>query len=198
MIDIPVIVLAAGASTRFGDDKLLATVCGQPLLAWTLEVAIDSVPIDHVLVIVDDPRGARAELCEQAGVATLVAPDATRGMRWSMHEGLTGCPPGVPGAVIILADDPLAARALPGVLATARRTPTRPAAVRRDPFVPHPVYLPRAIWPARPSSDEDHGLRDLLMDDDCTWIDDPGVAPVDVDTPADVDRLVEALSASGA
>jgi molybdenum cofactor cytidylyltransferase len=194
-IPIPVLVLAAGGSTRFGQDKLLADVAGQPLLAWTLEIALDVVPADHLLVATAQEHDARRELCEVAGVATLIVADAERGMGWTLQDCLAACPDDVPGATIVLADDPLALRALPGVLATARRDPERPVAVERDPFLPHPVYLPRASWPAPPSGDDDHGLRRLL-DDSTAWVVDDGPHPIDVDVPADVERLRAALSAS--
>lgn len=194
---IPVLVLAAGGALRFGDDKLLAEVAGQPLLAWTLEAALDAVPNDHVLVALGIGQEARADLCEAAGAPTLVVDHADRGMGWTLHAALAACPEDVPGAIVVLADDPLALRALPGVLATARRTPGHPAAVRRDPFLPHPVYLPRATWPGPPRWDDDHGLRPLLDDDATRWVDDPSpVHPVDVDEPADIDRLRAALAAS--
>lgn len=192
-LPIPVLVLAAGASTRFGEDKLLAEVAGQPLLAWTLEAALDVVPADHLLVATAPGHDARRELCEVAGVATLVVADAERGMGWTLRDCLDACPADVPGAIVVLADDPLTLAALPGVLATARRDPGRIAAVRRDPFLPHPVYLPRASWPAPPSGDDDHGLRGLL-DDSVRWIEDDGPHPVDVDVPADIDRLRAAMA----
>ena len=193
---IPLLVLAAGGARRFGDDKLLAEVAGQPLLAWTLEAAVDAVPIDHVLVALAPEHDGRRELCDAAGVATLEVADAGRGMGWTLHAALAACPDDVPGAIVVLADDPVALRALPGVLATARHHPERQVAVRRDPFLPHPVYLPRAAWPAPPRHDDDHGLRDLLLDDQVTWIGDDGPHPVDVDVPADVERLRAALGAS--
>jgi molybdenum cofactor cytidylyltransferase len=193
-LPIPVLILAAGASARFGDDKLLAQVGGQPLLAWTLEAALDVVPADQLLVATAPEHEARRDLCEVAGVATLVVADADRGMGWTLQECLAACPDDVPGAVVVLADDPLTITALPGVLATARRDPERIVAVRRDPFLPHPVYLPRAAWPAPPSGDDDHGLRHLLDETTC-WVDDSGPHPVDVDVPADLDRLRAALAA---
>lgn len=193
---IPVLVLAAGGALRFGDDKLLVEVAGQPLLAWTLEGALDSVPTDHVLVALAPGNEARRELCEVAGVTTLEVPDAEHGMGWTLHAALAACPDDVPGAIVALADDPLALRALPGVLASARRTAERPAAIERDPFLPHPVYLPRALWPPPPTGDEDHGLRDLLLAASTTWIVDDGPRPVDVDVPADVERLRDTLASS--
>ena len=191
---IPVLLLAAGASTRFGDDKLLAPLGGQPLLTWVFEALQDVVPIDHVLVVTGPTNAARRDLCELAGFATIVADDAARGMRWSLHAGLAACPPTVPGAVVVLGDDPLTIRALPGVLATARADLDRIVAVRRTPVVPHPVYLPRRSWPAPPKTDDDTGLRDLLGDESVCWIDGDDVAPIDVDEPADLARLARLLA----
>lgn len=194
-VPIPVLILAAGSSTRFGDDKLLADIAGQPLLAWTLEAALDVVPADHLLVATAPAHGARRALCDVAGVATIVVPDAELGMGWTLHDSLQACPGEVPGAIVALADDPLTLRMLPMVLAAARRDPERTAAVHRDPFLPHPVYLPRSAWPGRPSAEEDHGLRRLL-DDSTRWVEDGGVHPVDVDVPADLERLRAALATS--
>jgi molybdenum cofactor cytidylyltransferase len=191
-LPIPVLVLAAGSSTRFGEDKLLAQVGGQPLLAWTLETALDVVPADHLLVATAPQHDTRRELCDIAGVATLVVADAERGMGWTLQDCLDACPDDAPGAIVVLADDPMTLRALPGVLAAARRDPGRIAAVQRDPFLPHPVYLPRGAWPAPPSGDDDHGLRRLLDESTC-WIEDDGEHPVDVDLPGDIERLRAAL-----
>jgi molybdenum cofactor cytidylyltransferase len=192
---IPILLLAAGSAERFGADKLLAEVGGQPLLAWSLEAALESVPRDHLLVLLGPDQDGRHDLCASADVATHLVDTAGRGMRWTLQAGLAACPDDVPGAVVALADDPLALDALPGVLATARRMPDRAVAVRREPFLPHPVYLPRAAWPAPPTSDEDHGLRALLDDLDVTWVEDTGPHPIDVDAPDDIERLARLLLA---
>jgi CTP:molybdopterin cytidylyltransferase MocA len=195
MTAIPVLLLAAGGSARFGADKLLASIAGQPLLAWSLEAVIEAVPRDHVLVLLGPDQLQRRELCDAADVTTHEVDTAPRGMRWTLQAGLAACPPDVPGAVLTLADDPLALDALPGVLATARRDPERAVAVQRDPFLPHPVYLPRATWPSSPAGDEDHGLRWMLDGLDVAWVEDDGPHPIDVDVPGDVERLARLLLA---
>lgn len=190
---IPVLLLAAGGSTRFGGDKLLAELGGQPLLTWVFETLGDVVEIDHVLVVTGPAHDARRELCELAGFASLVADDAARGMRWTLRAGLDACPPEAPGAIVVLADDPLTIRALPGVLATARQELDRIVAVRREPFVPHPVYVPRAMWPVRSGGDDDTGLRELLDGSGVAWVDGDDIAPIDVDTPDDLVALAALL-----
>ena len=43
MIDRVMVVVAAGSSIRFGDDKMLLTVAGKPLVAHTVAAVIDHV-----------------------------------------------------------------------------------------------------------------------------------------------------------
>ncbi|MET0566651.1 MAG: 2-C-methyl-D-erythritol 4-phosphate cytidylyltransferase [Acidimicrobiia bacterium] len=43
MIDRVMVVVAAGSSVRFGDDKMLLTVAGKPLVAHTVAAVIDHV-----------------------------------------------------------------------------------------------------------------------------------------------------------
>jgi CTP:molybdopterin cytidylyltransferase MocA len=118
-------------------------------------------------------------------------------MRWSLHAGFAACPADAPGALVLLADDPLVVRSFADVVAQARRDPARAVAVRRHPFVPHPVYLPRAAWPPPPVADDDHGLRDLLGGADTCWIADAGNPPVDVDEVSDIAVLADLLSTDG-
>jgi 2-C-methyl-D-erythritol 4-phosphate cytidylyltransferase len=45
------IILAAGASTRLGVDKLWEDLGGRPLLAWSIQVFADSPIIDQIVVV---------------------------------------------------------------------------------------------------------------------------------------------------
>lgn len=191
----PVVILAAGDAVRFGADKLLAPIGGMPLLAWSLRAVLGSVRREGVVVVVGEGQHERQQLCVDAGVATTTARDARRGMRWSLHSGLEACPAAAHGAILALADDPVAIDMLDAVLDAAARAPSRPVAVRREGAAPHPVYLPRTTWPTPPSADDDAGLR-ALLGGDCAWLEDPGPPPVDVDEPADLTRLELLLSAS--
>jgi 2-C-methyl-D-erythritol 4-phosphate cytidylyltransferase/2-C-methyl-D-erythritol 2,4-cyclodiphosphate synthase len=46
-----VVVVAAGASQRFGTDKLEADVGGRPLLAWTIDRLASSELVDRIVVV---------------------------------------------------------------------------------------------------------------------------------------------------
>ena len=187
----PVIVLAGGASRRFGRDKLTTVVAGRPLLEWTLHL-LGAVEI--VLVTRDSPDVIR--IGHQWGARVVVAARAELGMAHSIVAGFAALTDGEAGAVITLGDDPLAARALPEVMAAAAATPTELVAVRRSPPVPHPVYVPRSCWALiAPPADgvADHGLR-ALLGDTTTWVETAQEsAPVDLDADVDVAVIEAAL-----
>lgn len=86
------LVLASGQGKRFGSNKLLADLCGQPLLVRTL----DCLPTDTLCKTLVVTRWSQvAALCTQRGVACLLHDRVDRsdvirlGIRYM--EGLDGC-----------------------------------------------------------------------------------------------------------
>ena len=186
---IDVIVMAAGKSSRFGSDKLIAEVDYRPLLAVTLDMVLETMEPDRVMVVVGPNDQERTSIAQSRFVRKTVALDAARGIRWSIQSGLDAASADASGVAIVLGDDPIAAGALPDVLNTATGIPDRIVAVRRLGSAPHPVYLPRVRWPTPPHVDDDSGLRSLL-DSDVEWLDLPGAAEShDVDDSVDLAAL---------
>ena len=74
------ILLAAGASTRMGTDKLWADLRGKPLIAWPLQAFAASDAVDHLIVVVSaTTRDRMACLVDEIRVsATLVLGGARR------------------------------------------------------------------------------------------------------------------------
>jgi len=67
---VDAVIVAAGASTRFGEhDKLLADLCGRPLLAWSLAAYEAAECVERVVLVV-----APARLAEMEAVARTWAP----------------------------------------------------------------------------------------------------------------------------
>lgn len=200
---IPVVVLAAGASRRFGDDdKLLAPVGDErAVIDLTLDAVLLVVDAHDVIVVMPPDAPKRSAHTRARGIRTVIAPDAARGMRWSIHAGLDAAiddteGADAPGVVLVLADDPIAAAALGDVLRVAARLGgSRAVAIDRQPPVPHPVYLPAGLLArmAAPHVDDDSGLRALLESEQVHWLPDDGRAPIDVDVPVDLERLQHRL-----
>lgn len=181
-------------------DKLAIVVAGSPILIWTLGLARDAVATDsspavggrpHLLCVVAN-GSPLTQLARDARYEPVVALHAGRGMSWSLDAGLRAAHQHAPGAgaLVLLGDDPLAALALPDVLAAVGNDPLACACVERRTNVPHPVYLPPALVVSRPQRSGDAGLRALLDADPGTQrITTSAPEPVDVDTPADIELL---------
>ena len=169
---IAAVVLAAGEASRFGSPK-------QALLLPAVVERVRRAAVDEVVVVL----GAHPVPVE--GAQAVIAGDWARGPGASLRAGLSGLGPEVEAAVVVLADGPLLApAAIERVLAAWRAGAGDVVAASYGGARGHPVVLGRPAWGEIP----DDGGRSL----EATLVpcDDLG-APVDVDTPADLERLRE-------
>ena len=159
-------MLAAGASSRFGDAK-------QRIL---LEPVLDRVrasSVEDILVVLgahDVPSSAPTVYCD----------DWERGRGASLRCGLKALRDDVEAAVVVLADGPnLSPGAIDRVLEVRRESGAEVVAATYEGNRGHPVVIARAVWERIP----DEGARTLpaLL----VPCDDLG-APGDVDFPDDV------------
>lgn len=106
--DVPIIILAAGRSSRFGGLKQLARLQGKTLLETVLNVA-DKVSNHLVLVTGAYASKIKAELqqdLEKKAVQVAYNPDWMVGMSTSINVGINSLDVSAPAALIILADQP--------------------------------------------------------------------------------------------
>jgi 2-C-methyl-D-erythritol 4-phosphate cytidylyltransferase len=82
-MDCTIVLVAAGAATRMGFDKIWADVRGQPLLAHAIAAACAAEPRELIVVVAADQLQAAGELY---GAARIVAGGARR--RDSVAAGL--------------------------------------------------------------------------------------------------------------
>ena len=194
----PLLVLAAGSSRRYGGDKLGEEVASQTVLDWTLQLARAQLGGAHRILVVERTADLRAGQCVRWDAEAVVAPGAEKGMAYSLQAGLDAAA-GEPAVLVLLGDAPLAALALGAVLEAAAGHEDRCVAVRRDPFLPHPVLLPRSLWPElQPErGDPDHGFGALVRGEDTVWVDGTALPAYGVDEPGDLDRLEVDLARLG-
>ncbi len=102
---VAAIILAAGASKRFGQPKALLDWHGQPLIAHIADVVLAS-PARPVVVVL----GAHAEPVRLAlgdrPVQVVVNPNWREGMSTSVRAGLSALPDDTPAALFVLGDQP--------------------------------------------------------------------------------------------
>ncbi|MCL6285512.1 nucleotidyltransferase family protein [Ruegeria sp. 2012CJ41-6] len=104
MSTIPIILLAAGASSRMGGaDKLMRPIDGEPLLRRTARRARGAGPLYVALPPAPHPRHDAV-----AGLDAHIVPvpDAAEGMNASLRRAVSALPPSAPAVMILLADLP--------------------------------------------------------------------------------------------
>ncbi|MFG2049080.1 NTP transferase domain-containing protein [Micromonospora sp. NPDC048935] len=184
------LLLAAGAGRRYGRPKALVELAGESLVRRGVRLLRDGgcAPVHVVL-------GAGADEVPDLPGAVPVRHDRwSEGLGSSLRRGLASLPADVPAAVVVLVDQPLLhpvavhrvrAAYAGGALVAVATYAGRPG---------HPVLLGRDTWPLLDGyAIGDRGARDLLRDRPDLVVevpcDDVG-SPLDVDTPADLPRLV--------
>jgi CTP:molybdopterin cytidylyltransferase MocA len=186
------LVLAAGAGERFGGRKQLADLDGRPLLEHVL-IAMSEAPLDRVVVVL----GAHAD--EVASAVPLHGAEAVICKRWrdglgaSLRAGvdaLSECE----AVAVGLGDQPrLSPRAVARVV--SQRGDDALAVRATYGGVPgHPVLIERELLRTLPPRG-DVGARDLLHGVPIREVACDGLgSPDDVDTPAALDGLREAMA----
>jgi CTP:molybdopterin cytidylyltransferase MocA len=185
------LVLAAGSSSRMGENKLLMDLGGRSLVMHVVEAASEGGCHD-VTVVYSEPAVAAAV---GNHARCLHNPEAATGMASSLRVGLAGLPSMAAGAMVLLGDQPLVGeRTVRGLLRAWRREGARPAAAARYPaaekWLP-PVVVARSLWPELASLSGDAGARQVL-EGHPELLDTvvAGGVPNDVDTAEDYANIV--------
>ena len=187
------IVLAAGTSSRFGDEnKLLAEIEGEALVRRAAASALAS-SIDEVVVVVGHEANAVHETLSGFDVEFVTNDDYERGQSTSVHAGVAAARErDWDAAVFALGDmphvDPDSIEQLLKAYAADRGTILAAAYDRKR---GNPTLFDAAHFDALAAVEGDTGGRELIVgNDDAALVetDDPGVVR-DVDRRDDVDRL---------
>jgi len=194
------LLLAAGSSTRFGSNKLLALWRGRPLLSHViagLTALRDRGVVSGVTAVVQDGDDRSADLLRQAGMQVVWNDHAARGMAGSLQLGLralTVLSPEPDAALIFLADQPSgpieAAEEVVRAWDLGGSAVVRPRYAGAPDQPGHPVLLDRDAWGLAERLSGDQGLGSALSrtPEMVVYVDVDGANP-DVDTPDDLVQL---------
>ncbi len=197
------VVLAAGAGTRFGGAKLLASLRGRPLVAHVaaaLAQALTGGSLAGGVAVIPAGDTGLAWHFDTAGLRVVENRQASEGVATSLRLGLAALAPldgpSAGAALIVLADQPLLRpEVIARLVAEWRRTgrTVRPRYLAEPDTPGHPVLLDRADWHLTERLTGDRGLGALLAAGvvRAAELDLPGHNP-DVDTPGDLTRLGDA------
>lgn len=190
---IGAIVLAAGASTRMGRQKLLLPFAGTTVVAHIVR-ELHAAQVAAVYVVVGfEPDRVRAAL-SGTRVNIVENPDYTRGMLSSVRAGLASAPMAWSAALIALGDQPLIRAAHAAALLAAHAAdPDRILVPGHEGRRGHPLLLPRRYWAETAVQHDGTGLRGLLQahaDDVCVVELGTDEVLTDMDTPEDYTRTL--------
>jgi molybdenum cofactor cytidylyltransferase len=185
--NICAILLAAGASKRFGSDKLLHPLAGgTPVAAAALANLRSAVP--RVIAVVRPGAATLEHLLREAGATVILCADADDGMGASLSSAVSACSD-VAGWVVALADMPYIR---PETIAKIAASLAAGAAIVAPSYRGergHPVGMSVRFRAQLEALRGDEGARSVLRENagvvKLIGVDDPGVCR-DIDTPADL------------
>jgi molybdenum cofactor cytidylyltransferase len=190
------VILAAGRAARYGQPKLLLTWRGKPLVRQVAMKAIQA-GLKPVVVVTGAMQDAVQGAIQDLDVIQVYNADWEQGQSTSLKAGLRALPAETGAAIFLLADMPQVPVGLIRALVKRHSQTLHPlvaptVAGRRA----NPVLFDQSAFPALFELQGDRGGRVLFDAPDrfpVAWVpwDDP-VILLDVDTPEDYARLLEA------
>jgi molybdenum cofactor cytidylyltransferase len=179
------VVLAAGASRRFGSQKLLTLIAGVPLARRSVEALLTPSLGEIVVVLGADAKAVGAALTGLP-VRTVTNPGYAAGMSTSLRVGLDALPAQTDAALVALADQPGVSAAIVDRLVERYRSSRAPivAPLYRGGVRGNPVLFDRAVFDELRAVTGDEGGRPVIARDAGRV----ALVPFDVEMPGDVDR----------
>ncbi|PYP80866.1 MAG: nucleotidyltransferase family protein [Gemmatimonadetes bacterium] len=180
------LLLASGASRRFGSNKLVAPLGDRPVVRWSAE-ALASAVDETWIVVSAQSTDVRAAL-DGLAVRWVENPAAHEGMASSIRAGVAALSSDAEAVVITLGDQPTIDREVIHRVVSAWRR----ARAGRHAVVSayadgrgHPVLFGAELFPALQRLEGDRGARELLVSlgEAVAVLDVAGDRPADVDTP---------------
>lgn len=188
---IACIVLAAGKSTRFGANKLLAPLVDRPLLVHTLD-AIPRSCFSQVVAVVSDPEVET--LCRRHGVKTVAYQGGPQSQ--SIRLGLEAIQD-ADGCLFVLGDQPLCSS--DSIRRLVSDFQAQPKAVHRLAYQGQPsspTLFPSRLFPALKKLTGEHGGMAAVGDTPVWYTEAAGPQELwDADTPEKLSRIQQYLQA---
>jgi len=181
------VVLAAGASTRFGSAKQLVRVAGRPLL-HTAVTRSSEVTGNALMVVLGSGAAELAPLLKHSPGSVLINHEWREGLGSSIRAAVLRLPPSCSGVMLVLADQAaVTADDLKRLAGTWRKQPQYIAAALYSGTCGPPVIFPRSAFRELAELRGDVGARALLQRnaDRLVRVPMPSAA-IDLDTPEDL------------
>jgi molybdenum cofactor cytidylyltransferase len=184
------VVLAAGASTRFGSPKQLVRVAGRPLLHAAIAHAAD-VAGSAVSVVLGAHAAELTPLLSHSQASIVINRDWREGISSSIRAGVSRLPSSCNAVLLMLADQAaITAEDLKRLVGAWRRQPDYIVAARYGMTTGVPAVFPRSAFSDLAALRGDMGARVLLQRNPDRVVRVPmASAAIDIDTPEDLLKI---------
>lgn len=193
------ILLAAGAATRMGRNKLLVSLDGETLLRRAARRAF-AAGLDPVLVVVGHEAEKACAEIEGLGCRAVPNPDHASGINTSLSAGVDAVPADSTAAVVLLADMPwVSAEMISALVARHAETGAPVVTSRYGDAVAPPTLYARSLFPElQGGAGEGRGRQVVRRHAKvAAFVDWPASALVDLDVPEDLERARARLEGGG-
>lgn len=190
-MQVAAVILAAGASTRFGSPKQRVRIGGRTMLDMVAAAARE-VGLDPVVAVVPP------DLDVPPDVVRSVNAEPEAGISRSLRLGLDAVPPGVEAAVILLGDEPMVDAGDLLELMVLAESGAEIVATRAGERIGPPVLLARSRFGLADDAVGDQGLGPLLRSQPDLRTVEAARTPRDIDTPNDLAAATEVCPGCGA
>ena len=181
------IVLAAGASTRFGSAKQLVRIAGRPLLHTAVARAVE-IAGSAVTVVLGAHAAELSPLLSHSQSSVVINRDWREGIASSIRTGVARLPASCTAVLLTLVDQPaVTAEDLKRLVGAWKRQSEHIVAARYGNTTGVPAIFPRSTFSDLAALRGDVGARVLLQrnPDRVVRVPMPSAA-LDIDTPEDL------------
>lgn len=187
------IILAAGEAKRMGQQKLLLSLNGKPVVQWVLEAALSS-ELNEVVCVVRELKNIQEEISlNHEKLRWAINDRAAEGQSTSVIAGLKAVSPQSQAALFLVGDQPLVKPDLiNGLIDLFRKNAALIVAPTFQGQTRNPVLFHKGLFPELLKLTGDGGGRRLIekYDDKAAFLEWKDEAPfLDVDRWEDYERL---------
>jgi molybdenum cofactor cytidylyltransferase len=186
---VTAIVLAAGKSTRFGGNKLIARLADSDIPICVQVATMIEPLVSNLLVMVEDLENDTSKILNSYGISATCSENAARGMAYTLGDGIRASPIGV-DFLVVLSDMPFVTTTIAESIIRAMVSTDKITVPLFNGKMGHPVGFPAMYRDELASLEGDIGAKVLiqshLSDVNFIEIDDEGITK-DIDTREDME-----------
>ena len=196
-MNIDIIILAAGSSSRMGQSKQLLEINNTPLLLRTVNIA-RQLKADHTVVVLGANEKEHAAILQNSEVQTIVNKDWKNGMGSSLKTGLRyllAVSTDIHAVIILVCDQPAVTSAYLSDIVQRYRTSKKTIVASFYSDAPGvPALFDKTIFAELLAMDDAHGAKKILLKHiTSTELIQFPEGSIDLDTPEDYQNFINSI-----